>query len=646
MMKKFLLETAKIVGTTTDQAWSQVHTFSPTEEEKLAKRGQFLAVISLSGLEEGVETVTVGKEILSRLHEEYYGHLEAKAIDQLKKALEQVTRETEGEAQIEIEAAVLTGEIIYFAVSGEGRILVQREGKTATVLLGNKGEVEIASGRVVKDDIFLLGNPRFFSFLAEGAISAALSMGSVNEAAESLTPMVHGREKDGIAVAVISKIIGPEIGPEEEVSPTPLSDKEKEKPGESSFKVSGLKTGLKDKLTDWLKVGAKIGRGFLFRIEKKLKRRAIYLEKEDKEKEKPRRTLITVAVILLVLLMVSIILGIRQRGRGQTGSGQSALLQQAQIKKEEGEALIDLNPIRARQLLLEARNLIDEIEPKEANQAVFDFREELEASLSLVMREHEVEPKVFFELGIIKDGAKGDDLAVSGGELILFDHSKQAIYSLAIGSKKSAILAGGENLADGQQVDAFLPKIFLLTERGILQFDRETKREALVIKTDEEWGEIIDLGAFSGNLYLLDKEGEIWKYSAIEGGFGAYQRWLKGERADFSEAMGMSIDGSVWILKSDGSILKYTQGLKDGFTISGLDQSLNNPTAIFTDDDQENLYVLDQGNSRVVVINKSGEYYAQYRWQEMNQVTGLMASEEEGKIFLLAGDKIYQIDLK
>ncbi|HUV42847.1 MAG TPA: hypothetical protein VMY36_02965 [Patescibacteria group bacterium] len=642
-MKKFLLETAKIVGTTTDQAWSQVHTFSPTEEKKLARRGQFLAVISLSGLEEGIETVTVGKEILSRLHEEYYGHLEAKAIDQLKKALEQVTRETEGEVQIEIEAAVLIGEIIYFAVAGEGRILVQREGKTATVLLGNKGEVEIASGRVVKDDVFLLGNPRFFSFLAEGAISAALSMGSVNEAAESLTPMVHGQEKDGIAAAVISKIIGPK---EEEVPTTTPSDKEQEKPGESSFKVSGLKTGLKDKLTDWLKVGAKIGRGFLFKIEKKLKRRAIYLEKENKEKEKTRRTLITIAAILLVLLMVSIVLGIRQRGRGQTSSGQNAILQQAQIKKEEGEALIDLNPIRARQLLLEARDLIDEIEPEEANQAVLDFREELEASLSLVMREHEVEPKAFFELGIIKDGAKGDDLAVSGKELILFDRGKQAIYSLEIDSKKSAILAGGENLADGHQVAAFLPKIFLLTERGIVQFDKETKREELVIETDEEWGEIVDLRAFGGNLYLLDKKGEIWKYPGIEGGFGAYRRWLQGSEVDFSNAVGMSIDASVWILKSNGSVLKYTQGLKDGFTISGLDKSFSNPTAIFTDDDQENLYILDQGNSRVVVINKSGEYYSQYRWEGMNQVTSLMASEEEGKIFLLAGDKIYQIDLK
>lgn len=191
-----------------------------------------------------------------------------------------------------------------------------------------------------------------------------------------------------------------------------------------------------------------------------------------------------------------------------------------------------------------------------------------------------------------------------------------------------------------------MPKIYLLTGRGILEFDKETKREKLVVEAEEDWVEIIDLRAFGGNLYLLDRQGEIWKYPGIEAGFGAYRLWLKGEKPDFSDAIGMSIDGSVWVLKADGTILKYTQGGRDHFAISGLDRSFNNPVAIFTDDDQENLYILDKGNSRVVVINKSGEYHSQYLWSGIVDVTGLIASEEEKKIFLLSGNKIYQIEIK
>ena len=640
-MKKFLLKTAKIVGTATDKAWSQVHTFSPTEKEKLAKRGQFLAVISLSELTEG-EVVTAGREIISRLHEEYYGHLEEKAIDQLEKALTQVLKETEEEARVEIEAAVLVGGTIYFAVAGKGKVLVQREGKIATILSGEEGKVEVASGRVASGDVFLLGSQKFFSLLAEGVIKAALSADLASEVAESLTPMIHGKKEDGRAAAAVLKIESLE-----EEKPETISPPEKKLPEEKpTFERKRFGADIKEKLTAFSKQGVKLGQLLLFKVEKKLKRRAIYLAKEDKEKERPRKTLMSVAAILLILLVVSVVFGVRQRSRRQEGGGQAAILRQAQTKKGEGDALIELNPIRARQLLLEARDLIGEISEEEANQAIIDFKTELEQSLSLVMREHEVEPTSYFDLVFIKDGAKGDDLAISGGEVIIFDKEKRAIYSLEIATKQSAFLAGGESLADGQHVAAFLPKIYLLTERGVLEFDKETKREKLVIEADDEWGEIIDFRAFGGNLYLLDKSGEIWKYPGIEGGFGAYRYWLKGEEPDFSDAVGMSIDGSAWVLKANGTIFKFTQGGRDPFTISGLDRPLSNPTALFTDDDQERLYIVDKGNSRVVVIDKSGEYHSQYLWQGMGDIVGLVVSEEEKKILLLSGNQIFAIEIR
>jgi len=145
---------------------------------------------------------------------------------------------------------------------------------------------------------------------------------------------------------------------------------------------------------------------------------------------------------------------------------------------------------------------------------------------------------------------------------------------------------------------------------------------------------------------LLDKKGEIWKYPAMETGYGVYRLWLEGDKPDFSDAVAMAIDGSVWVLKENGTILKFTQGGRDSFTLAGLDKPLNNPTALFTDDDQENLYVLDKGNSRVLVINKSGEYHSQYRWQGLGEVTQLMASEEAKKILLLSGNKVYEIEIK
>ncbi|MCJ7792983.1 MAG: hypothetical protein MUP45_03340, partial [Candidatus Marinimicrobia bacterium] len=457
-MKNFLLETAKIVGTASGKAWSQVHTFSPTEKEKLVRRGQFLAVISLSELAEGVETVAAGKEMISRLHEEYYGQLEKRAVDQLKEALEKVLEETKAEAKVEIEAAVLLGETIYFAVAGQGRVLMRRGEKIAHVLTGKEKIVEIANGQITDGDFFLLGSQSFFSLLKKETIETALLASSPEAIAELITPQIHGCGEDGRAAAVV-------LGLELEKAVEPVNEARdtgvEKRRIISGQKWSGVISAIKEKLFWGRKLVTPLSQRLLFKIEKRLKRQAIYLAGEGKREKKPQKTLMTVAVILTVLLVVSVILGIYQQNRRQSGNGANQILRQAQAKKEEGEGLIELNPIRARQLLLEARDLLDDIKPEEVDQPVLNFQTELDSLLAQVMREHEVEPKVYYDLVIIKDGAKGDDWAVSGGELVIFDREKKTIYSLGVTDKKTAILVGGDDLADGQQVAAFMPKISL-----------------------------------------------------------------------------------------------------------------------------------------------------------------------------------------
>ncbi len=108
----------------------------------------------------------------------------------------------------------------------------------------------------------------------------------------------------------------------------------------------------------------------------------------------------------------------------------------------------------------------------------------------------------------------------------------------------------------------------------------------------------------------------------------------------------MAIDGSVWVLFSDGTIAKYTRGTKDPFVMAGLDKGWGEAVKIFTDAEQENLYVLDRQSTRVVVVNKSGEYQSQYNWPGIAGVKDVMVNEELGKIFLLTGEKVFTIELR
>ena len=544
-MPKLQLQLAKIVGSSTVKEWSQIHTFLPEEKEKLTSRGQLLAVISLTGLGKGVETTVAGREVIARLHEEYYGQLEGRPFVQLKKAASRIKTEVGEEAEVEIVAAALVGEILFLAISGNGQIFLRRQGEISLLLSGTKEKIVTASGPLQDGDLLLLGSKSFFRLVSQETIQAALATESVEEAAEILRPTVHGQEESGAAAALIIK--------------------------SASWRTSRRKE-----------------RKVIFRPAKRSK-----------------KTLSTVALILLFLLMVSLVLGIKQR-----------------------------------------RHLAREGQEKEA------IQKEIQAPP--VFREHQVEPRLFFDLELIKAEAKASDFAFSGGQLIILDQTKAAVYSLDLAKKKSAIIAGGEAIKTGSQIAVFGAKIFVLTEEGIVQTSLENKKQELVIKQEGEWGEVVDLRAFAGNLYLLDKDArppdwrsQVWKYSAIEGGFGPRQAWLKSEgKSDFSQAVSMAINGAIWILKADGTIEKYIRGLRDNFGVIGLDKPFSSPTALYTDDDQEHLFILDQGNARVVVLKKSGEYEASYLSEKIKETTGLVAWEKEKKIFLLGRSKIYEIEMR
>jgi hypothetical protein len=100
------------------------------------------------------------------------------------------------------------------------------------------------------------------------------------------------------------------------------------------------------------------------------------------------------------------------------------------------------------------------------------------------------------------------------------------------------------------------------------------------------------------------------------------------------------------VLTNDGQILKYTRGVKDFLAIQGLDKPLAEPVALFTSKDCENLYVLDRKNTRVVVFDKKGNYLAAYLWSGIAGANQLAVLEDLKKIYLLTGERIYEIEMK
>lgn len=617
-MEKIKLELAKIVGAPSATSWSGVHTFVPDDPKKLALRGKLLAVVSLESTQTGLETVALGREILARLHEEYFGNLEGGVLERLKSSLKKVSEEwpkTEITAGVILPAEGLN--VLYLGIVGRGRVAIKREGSLIELLVGGgNGEVESGSGLVEAGDVLLLGNSSFFDIVGEGILKASLGLGNPQEMIESLAPIVLSRSGLTQAAAVICCLF-PDESPEEIVPFTP------EQPSETKEVTISPLERIRGKLP-------KIKRSF-------------YLRRPRPDRGK-NNLVFSVAVILLFLFFCSLVLGISKKRNIQRNAKFKMLISSSETKLNEAKRVVDLDSDLASSYLEEAQQLLRQAKKiSSKNEELTFLEQEVEGLLGKTKKNYELgQLSPFFDLGLIRPGAKGFQAIRLKNQLAILDSALGAIYFLNLEKKSSGIFLDSR-LAAAEKISFSDQGIYVLVKEGILKVNIEDKRILLIIPSDISWGKIVDLETFAGNLYLLDDQKKtIWQYPAVEGGFGSLKSWatfgvfLEGKPLD------MAIDGSIWVLGDNGKILKFTRGGKVDFSLKGYPKQLDTVKLFYLDEESQNLYLVDSESKKVIIFAKDGQFKTSYQWSGDPQQPDLITVwEQEKKAFLIKEDLIF-----
>lgn len=119
-------------------------------------------------------------------------------------------------------------------------------------------------------------------------------------------------------------------------------------------------------------------------------------------------------------------------------------------------------------------------------------------------------------------------------------------------------------------------------------------------------------------------------------------------RKPLSTALDMAIDGSIYILYIDGTILKVLQGEPQPFEVRGVPGNFSQVVA-FAVDPQGNsgvVYVADRGNRRVVVLGPDGEFWAQYYAAgSFDALEALVVDEAKARMYVISGGKVYVVAL-
>jgi len=187
--------------------------------------------------------------------------------------------------------------------------------------------------------------------------------------------------------------------------------------------------------------------------------------------------------------------------------------------------------------------------------------------------------------------------------------------------------------------------LYLFDGRQIARFDPDQSTYELV-SVQELSEHTIDIEYFAQRVYALSPDNEqVYRHDRSGSGFGSGTGWIQARTIPLRDAISLSVDGSVWILKSDGQIVRYQKGLEEAWPNPTIDPPLPASTVLWTTDQTEFVYLIDTTEGRLIQLEKAtGKLRAQFTHEAFRNMKG--ASEQDGKIFVLTPAGLHQFTLE
>lgn len=547
--------------------------------------GLFMALEVSDGM-----TAVEGREFIKALKLEFQ-QAPPNSLSEIDSLISDLVHDRNLALGFSIALGYLKGNVLYLKTAGNGEVVIRRKNKTATLISGNTS----ASGYFEENDIFVFTTSRFIEVLGgQEQLSGIFDHRDPHQIVEEVTPRLTGQNQGAVAIFL-------------EVS------KDEAMMDEGFIKPRGFLTKFQDDV------------------------RGYYL----KHGKKKTMTLIAVIVIAAILLW-SVVLGNSRRINAKATQEINVARELISQKTSEAEEVSFLNTSRATIILDESRETLNTLKKK------YPERKEIEeiaaiitASENKIFKKEEAQSSEFFDLAVDNETARGDKLYLDSENLLIQDKSGGSLYTLSL-DKKSLSKNSSGDLKKATIIALYEDrKYFFVPGAGVFSIDNDDKATR-VIENDSEWGNVTDIATYNGNLYLLDSsKDQIYKYVVTESGFGNKTSYFaEGQAVDLSIYKSIAIDSSVY-LGGGSSVIKFTAGLRDGF-------SLNLPaedvqfTKVYTSLDLERVYGWDKKKGMVYVMGKGGEFEKQIKSEIFVKGQDFVVYNDE--IYVLVGGKIYKVE--
>ncbi len=258
---------------------------------------------------------------------------------------------------------------------------------------------------------------------------------------------------------------------------------------------------------------------------------------------------------------------------------------------------------------------------------------------------------------IVNLSAKNPDIVAQGmmpigeGEFIVYD--KQDMYRVLLNTINDPEKLNTDDLiVDAVAFPRYQTRAFMTTGNSMIEI---INGQPTVMKTEDPagWVTLTDMETYLGYMYALAPEkNQIYKYERLANQYGPAAEY--NVNGNLQDAIDMTIDGAVYVLKKGGSIVKLFRGEEQAFTIRNLPEgALNDVTKVVKSSPTGNFYFLDPVSSSVIVVTADSDlgesaYVRQYvlESEQVGTLTDLYVDEDDTRLYVLDEKRLFAIDLQ
>lgn len=498
---------------------------------------------------------------------------------------------------------------LYLMTMGEGQVLVSRENACVSII--NNGNT--ASGKIHDNDIFIFTNIHFqdpHTFIHK----------LPNQIIDLIDANYQNLQVKNSIALVCNFVQESEIIQEEE-------------------KEEDLVTEPEDTFNESYSDNKKPWNILMNRIKSFYEQSYLYVGASPKGK---KITLIIVCVLLLIFVW-SVVLGHQRRGKETIQKKISLSRELITQKLDQIDEISYINLPRALVLIKESKQEISRLRSEVGNEKEIQVMDDLiQKKEDSLLKKEEKAFVEYYDLSIDNKQAKGEKIATDSDLFVVLD-TKQGFAYVVSFSKKSLIKYSSSELMLADNIALYNKEVFFYSKNGIFKISDDGKVKKIIEK-DQDWGKIVGLSVYNGNLYIVDSvKDEIYKYLVAENGYSLKSSYFKtGQSVQLSLANSIAIDSSVYI-GTDTSVLKYTAGNREEFKTIYPEEKLLFKK-VFTTKDTLKVYTWDSRSGILYIIAKDGTYEREIYSSILAQANDLVVFEDSA--YVLKGNKIFAIDLR